>query len=103
MARSSNGSSTSADRIRELMAADTEKLDQYGDPMRGESESDKNAKRILAILDELGGQTVGDDSLVFTGSRFVLPASMEGDVDGAVRYLKDWDRQQNTEFSFSRT
>jgi transitional endoplasmic reticulum ATPase len=100
MARSSNGYNTEA--LARLLA-DTTKLDVNGDPVRGESEQEQNSKRILAALDALGGQTVGDDSLVFTGQQFILPSAMEGNLRGAIRYLEDWDEQQNTEFSFSRT
>lgn len=83
--------------------ASLENLDLYGNPVKGESEQVKNEKRILVALDALGGQAVGEDSLIFRGSQFILPASMEGNLPGAVRYLNDWDKQQNTEFSFSRT
>jgi transitional endoplasmic reticulum ATPase len=105
MARS-NGSTPPPGFDMEALAhslLESEKLDAYGDPVHGESEQEKNSKRILAALDALGGQTVGDDSLVFTGQQFILPANMEGNVKGAVRYLNDWDEQQNTEFGFSRT
>lgn len=104
MARSSNGSSNgaSAEALAHLLA-DTTKLDVNGDQVREESEQEKNTKRILAMLDALGGQTVGDDSLVFTGQQFILPSAMEGNLRGAIRYLEDWDEQQNTEFNFSRT
>lgn len=67
------------------------------------TEQEKIQEKILAALDELGGQTVGDDSLVFEGSKFVLPAGMEGNISQAVSYLSDWDRQQNTSYSFSKS
>lgn len=89
--------------LAELLRTGTDELDAYGDRVSGESDQEKNTKRILAALDALGGQTVGDDSLTFTGQQFILPAAMEGNVKGAVKYLTDWDKQQNTEFSFSRS
>ena len=67
------------------------------------TEQAKTAKAVLAALDALGGQAVGEDSLVFEGTRFILPASMDGDVAGAVKYLQNWDKQQNTKFRFSRS
>lgn len=106
MTRSSNGNGSTKPVDAEELArilADTDRLDANGDAVKGESEQEKTTKRILAALDALGGQTVGDDSLVFAGQKFILPADMEGDIRGAVRYLEDWDEQQNTEFSFSRT
>jgi transitional endoplasmic reticulum ATPase len=81
----------------------TAQLDAYGETIKRESEQERNAKLVLAALDALGGQTVGDDSLVFTGQQFILPANMEGNLNGAIRYLHDWDEQQNTTFEFSRS
>lgn len=101
-----NGSTRSPEeQLRELaeMFRDSTSLDSNGDKVRQESEQVRVTKQILAALDALGGQTVGDDSLVFEGTKFVLPAAMEGDIEGARRYLHDWDQQQNTTFSFTRT
>ena len=101
----SNGNSAGVDieaLARKLMAEGAE-LDAYGDTKRGESEQETNQKKVLAALDALGGASIGDDSLIFTGQRFILPADMEGNLRGAVRYLQNWDEQQNTTFSFSRT
>jgi transitional endoplasmic reticulum ATPase len=78
-------------------------LDANGDRVKGDSEQELNRRKVLEALDALGGQTVGDDSLVFTGTQFILPAAMEGDVAGAVKYLQGWNEQQSTTFSFSRT
>jgi transitional endoplasmic reticulum ATPase len=105
MASSSNGKTSPGVDMEALARSltSTETLDAYGNPVKGESEAEKNRKRVLAALDALGGQTVGDDSLIFRGTQFILPASMEGDVLGAMRYLEDWDEQQNTEFEFTRT
>jgi ATPases of the AAA+ class len=61
---------------------------------------------ILSELDRLGGLTVQEDALVFEGTRFVLPEHMAGDIPGAVRYLEDYQDQQerthmiNREFPF---
>lgn len=77
--------------------------DANGDQVKGEPEQERNAKFVLAALDALGGATVGDDSLIFTGTQFILPAAMEGDLPGAIRYLKDWHEQQSTTFRFTRT
>ena len=83
---------------------DTElKLNAYGEQVRGESEQEQISKRVLAVLDALGGQTVGEDALVFEGQRFILPANMEGNLPAAITYLNDWDAQQNKTFEFSRT
>lgn len=57
---------------------------------------------ILAALDALGGLTVQEDSLVFEGTRIVLPESMEGHVGDAVIYLNDYQRQQEKTYSYTR-
>lgn len=66
------------------------------------SQDDKNRIAILSALEDLGGLTVGDDSLIFEGTQFILPKNMEGDIDGAVRYLLGYQEQQNASFEFSR-
>lgn len=101
-----NGSTagTPAEQLASLMEIfqSNVELSATGDKVKGISEQDSNSRKMLAMLDALGGQSVGEDSLVFTGQQFVLPAAMENDLPGAVRYLEDWDRQQNTTFRFAR-
>lgn len=67
------------------------------------TENDKIRKQVLSELERLGKVTTGDDSLVFEGTRFVLPENMRGNLNSAVRFLKDYQEQQETHFSFSRT
>lgn len=58
---------------------------------------------VLAALGELGGRLVSDDSLTFEGNRFVLPTHLNGNIGAAVRYLEDYDKQQNAMTEFNRT
>lgn len=58
---------------------------------------------ILAALDRLGGLSVQEDSLVFQGDRFVLPAAMEGSVESAISYLVEYRNQQEEVYQYSRT
>ena len=67
------------------------------------SEEDTTRANILAALDRLGGLTVTEDALLFEGTRFVLPATMKGSIPSAIKYLKDYQEQQEEEYSFSRT
>ena len=92
-----------AEALAALMRNAETQLSASGDRVQHVSEQELATRRVLAALDALGGQVVGEDSLVFRGTQFVLPESMEGDIKGAVAYLKNWDEQQNTEFQFSRT
>jgi transitional endoplasmic reticulum ATPase len=66
------------------------------------SQDEKNRNAVMATLEKLGGMTVGDDSLIFEGSRFILPKNMEGDINGAIRYLLGYQQQQEESFNFSR-
>lgn len=59
--------------------------------------------KILNVLAELGGFTVADDALIFSGSKFVLPEQYQGNVQAAEQFLHDWRRSQDKETSFSRT
>lgn len=68
----------------------------------GKSVDRTSRTAILAELDRLGGLTVQEDALVFEGTRFVLPAHMAGDIPGAVRYLEDYQDQQETQHLISR-
>jgi transitional endoplasmic reticulum ATPase len=63
---------------------------------------EKTRAAILAKLGELGKITIGDDSLIFEGTKFILPESMSGDIQGARRYLNEYDKQQNNTFEFTR-
>lgn len=76
---------------------------QFSSGKRGTTEQQQVTAAILAVLDELGGRNVSEDALLFTGTQFILPEAMSGDITGVIKYLKDWDAQQNTMTSFSRT
>lgn len=69
----------------------------------GKSEDEVNRQRVFEELDRLGGKTVGEDSLIFEGTKFILPKSMEGNLPAARKYLKEWEEQQDTEFEFSKS
>lgn len=89
----------SIDTIREQMK-DVLKQDFNVQEVKTADEQVK--EEILGVLRKLGGLTVGDDSLKFKGTEFILPANMKGNIRGAVDYLKSWDLQQNKEFQFTR-
>lgn len=62
----------------------------------------RTKETILRELDRLGGLTVQEDSLTFEGSKIILPKSMEGRVRDAVRYLENWEAQQEETYTFSQ-
>lgn len=58
--------------------------------------------KILDVLAELGGITVSDDALIFSGSKFILPEQYEGNVEAAEQFLREWHKGQSKKTSFSR-
>lgn len=74
-----------------------------GNQPQAETQDQVIKREILAALDKLGAQTVGEDSLLFEGDRFVLPANMRGKLGSAIKYLREYEEQQEREFAFSRT
>lgn len=69
---------------------------------QGKTPEQVNQDKIMATLDELGKLTTGDDSLIFEGTKFVLPESMQGNIPVAIKYLQDWDKSMNQTFEFDR-
>lgn len=69
------------------------------------TKAERDQQALLAALTELGSSAVGDDSIIFEGTQLVLPKNLEGDegVDKAIKTLRDWQRQQDSTFEFSRT
>jgi len=66
------------------------------------TEHDIAREKMLEALDRIGAKTIGEDGLVFQGTKFVLPSTMNGRVDDAIAYLMEYKETQETEFSFSR-
>lgn len=60
-------------------------------------------EKVLEDLRQLGGLTVGDESLVFRGNQIVLPETMRGNPMAAVTFIKGWVEAQAEKVEFSRT
>lgn len=71
-------------------------------PKHAKTDNDKAKEAVLRTLSELGGMVVGDDDLRYQGTQFILPASMEGDIAGAIRYLEEQREMAEEPFSFDR-
>lgn len=71
-----------------------------GTPKKSTNDSVKD--QILKTLAQLGGQVVGDDDLIFRGKQFILPESMEGNLRGAIDYLRQQEAQAEEHFTFDR-
>lgn len=66
------------------------------------SPQDEIRERIMATLDDLGGITVTDQSIVYTGDKVVLPSNFEGNLDGAIQYLSEIRNNEEQEYDFNR-
>jgi transitional endoplasmic reticulum ATPase len=67
------------------------------------SDADKVKMAILATLAELGGLTVSDDDILFSGEKIILPESYEGRVSDAVEYLEAYVKGQEKHYDYSQT
>lgn len=69
---------------------------------RPKTQQELLTEQILGTLDELGGRSVGEDAIVFTGTQVVLPADMEGKLDRVREFLEEYEESQEAHFSFKR-
>ena len=67
------------------------------------SATEANTRQLLATLAQLGNARVQDDALVFEGKKFILPATFSNDLRGAIKFLRDYQAQQEEEHRFDRT
>jgi transitional endoplasmic reticulum ATPase len=71
--------------------------------LAGPSADEQIRAAITATLGQLGALTVQDDSLVFEGTKFVLPTQYEGRAEAAVKFLESYIQQQGQRFQYGRT
>lgn len=67
-----------------------------------QTENEKIKDLILKTLSDLGGMVVGDDDLIFQGTKFILPENMDGNLQGAIRFLEQQREQAEEPFAFDR-
>lgn len=74
------------------------------DEARGKQPSPEEQLRlgIIKALGALGSLTVQEDSLIFEGSKFILPAQYAGKVRSAIDFLENWLHQQEKPHQISR-
>lgn len=68
----------------------------------GPTEQERLRAGALAALDALGGLSVTEDSVTFTGSKFVCPEQFGGDYLAAAKFLQALHKQEEQEFNFGR-
>jgi transitional endoplasmic reticulum ATPase len=70
---------------------------------REPTEQELLREKILAELDALGGAILGEDDIVFQGTKMVLPEAMAGDLDAVIETLIKRRDDEAEHFEFSRT
>ncbi len=68
----------------------------------GKTPQDKTKAKILAQLEALGGTVIGDDDIQFTGTAFVIPEMLQGNLMNAARVLARIAADQDEEYEFTR-
>lgn len=71
--------------------------------MQPKSRQQQAQDAILQKLDELSGEQVSDDAVVFRGAQFVLPEVLDGDLAKGVDFLRQIAQAEEAEFNFNRT
>jgi ATPase family associated with various cellular activities (AAA) len=67
------------------------------------SQNELVKKEILANLERLGGLTVQEDALIFSGEKMILPAQFEGRIPEAIKYLDQFQKSQETTYNHKRS
>jgi transitional endoplasmic reticulum ATPase len=67
------------------------------------TQEEKLRDAVSHLLGELGGLSVQEDALTFTGEKFILPAQYDGKVESAIDYLVNHIKQESQTFKFHRT
>lgn len=67
------------------------------------SQEEKLRDAVSAILGQLGGMSVQDDSLKFQGTEFIIPEQYTGKLREAIKFLSDYEKQQSQKFDFEKT
>jgi transitional endoplasmic reticulum ATPase len=79
---------------QEILATLLDSVQDQKARAKGPSKEQQYRDAISAMLSHLGGLTVQDDSLLFEGEKFVLPAQYEGKVESAIDFLINYKKQQ---------
>lgn len=99
MARSSNGNRTPDIMTDEI----ARQLIEMNEQLRPKSPQDLATEAVLAQLDKLAGDQLSDQTVIFQGTRFVVPEALEGNLEAAVTFLDQIREAEETEFEFTRT
>jgi transitional endoplasmic reticulum ATPase len=67
------------------------------------SQQEKAQAAAMALLAEIGGQSITESDLSFGGTKFHLPAQYEGRLGEAIEYLKRHIAQQQQYFDYNKT
>lgn len=73
------------------------------DKPKSNAKASKDKKTLLAALAALGGQTIQDDALEYSGDKFILPKQYESrPISAVIEFLEAYDAEQNNRFEINR-
>ncbi len=72
---------------REAAELEERVLGIIGKAAKPKSPAEQARLDALKALDKLGQQQIGDESIVWEGTKFVLPESLGGSMEQAIIYL----------------
>lgn len=87
----------------EVLATLLDSVQEEKDRAKGPSKEQQLRDAISSMLAHLGGLTVQDDSLLFEGEKFVLPAQYEGKIESAIDFLINYKKQQQQPHNHRRS
>jgi transitional endoplasmic reticulum ATPase len=65
--------------------------------------TDEQVQTLIDNIAQLGGQAFKEEDIVYEGSKLVIPEQFKGQLDKAVKFIQDKNKEENEDASFSRT
>lgn len=90
--------------LDELSASLRGLLDSQGSAPASKKEAENEAvqRKVLTVLAGLAGAQVKEQEIEFSGRRMVVPEQYRGNLDGYIHRLREYQRAQTVEHTFSR-
>jgi transitional endoplasmic reticulum ATPase len=77
-------------------------LEELQNQVRPKSAADRLREEVLATLDKLAAGQISENVVVYEGTRFVLPEVMDGDLPGAIKFLRQLAKAEEQTYEFTR-
>jgi hypothetical protein len=93
-----------ADKVypEELLAEFLDDVQERKRKGAGPSQEDKIRDAVNALLSQLGQSRVQDDSLIYEGEKWVIPAVYQGKLQQGIDFLRNHMKQDEMKFDFTK-